>query len=420
MPQTIRRRMFQEGHNDNNEDAGSLRHPSNETLVVETFAPVRDQPERERVDVKTLVLAARDVEHIVDAIGVDALMDEVIDALGATLRNFDDAQYRVPVRDGFEYDDPAPGLLEWMPAMECGGGITVKLVGYHPRNPALKGLPTILSTALTFDSETGHLGSIIDGTFPTAIRTGAASAVASRILARPESRVLGIIGCGAQGMAQLHGMTRVFDLERVLVYDIDSQASRSFSERLEVLDLADLEIEIAPLESVVRASHILCTATSVEVGRGPVMPDVAVDPSLHINAIGSDFPGKRELPESLLKRAFVCPDFRPQAAREGECQVLDDEDIGPDLAELVKHETLYAGHREDLTVFDSTGWALEDHVVVGILVRHGVRLGLGTALQLESIAGDPKNPYVICDDHGYPQVAERNREDGDRPLKVVS
>ncbi|MCZ6894355.1 MAG: ornithine cyclodeaminase family protein, partial [Gammaproteobacteria bacterium] len=345
--------------------------------------------------------------------------DEVIDALEAALRAFDESKYQVPARDGFEYQDPAPGLLEWMPAMECGGEITVKLVGYHPRNPALEGLPTILSTALTFDTATGHLGSIVDGTFPTAIRTGAASAVASRILANPESRILGIIGCGAQSMAQVHGMTRVFDLERVLVYDIDSQASRSFSERLEILDLADLEIEVAPLESVVRTSHVLCTATSVEVGRGPVMPDVAVDPALHINAIGSDFPGKRELTESLLKRSFVCPDFRPQAVREGECQVLDDEDIGPDLAELVKHETLYAGHREDLTVFDSTGWALEDHVVVGILVRHGVRLGLGTSLQLEAIAGDPKNPYVICDERDYRQVSERNREDKDQPLKVV-
>ena len=115
----------------------------------------------------------------------------------------------------------------------------------------------------------------------------------------------------------------------------------------------------------------------------------------------------------------MCPDFRPQAVKEGECQVLDDEAIGPDLVELVKHEDLYTVHREVLTVFDSTGWALEDHVVVGVLVRHGSLLGLGTELQLEAFASDPKNPYVICDDRGYPHVAEHNRKDDEQPLIVV-
>ena len=346
----------------------------------------------------TLVFATDDMREIVRQVGIDRLMDELIDGLTTTLRNFNADRIRIPVRDGFEYTDPVPGLIEWMPALETGHGTTIKIVGYHPRNPDVRRLPTILSTALTFDTSTGHLTSIIDGTFPTALRTGAASAVASRILTHPDASVLGLVGCGAQAMGQLHGLARVFTLEQVFVYDVDSDTSRSFAERARSLGMDGLAITVAPLETVVRSSHILCTATSVEVGAGPVIPDIRVHPSLHVNAIGSDFPGKRELPDALLRRSFICPDFKPQAVKEGECQFLEADQIGPDLTELVKHERRYTQYRDGLTVFDSTGWALEDHVAVAILTAHGRRLGVGSEVELESAPPDPKNPYGLFDE----------------------
>ena len=345
----------------------------------------------------TLIFSSEDLTEIVRRVGLDRLMDELIDELTTTLRTFDADRIQVPVRDGFEYTEPEVGLIEWMPAMETGHGTTIKIVGYHPSNPDKRRLPTILSTALSFDTATGHLTSIIDGTFPTALRTGAASAVASRILAKPDASVLGLVGCGAQALAQLHALARLFALEQVLVYDIDPDTSSSFAERARSLAIDGLSIRAAPLETVVQSSHILCTATTVAVGAGPVIPDTDTHPSLHVNAVGSDFPGKRELPEGLLRRSFICPDFRSQAEKEGECQFLDSDEIGPDLAELVQHEYRYTQYQNALTVFDSTGWALEDHVVVAVLAAHGRRLGVGSTIRLESAPPDPKNPYGLFD-----------------------
>lgn len=181
--------------------------------------------------IKTRIFATDDVREIVRQVGIDRLLDETIESFANTLGIFDDDRYQVPVRDGFHYLDPHMGLLEWMPALEMGRRATVKLVGYHTHNRDSKRLPTILSAAFSLDTGSGHLLAIIDGTFPTALRTGAASAVASRILAVPDTSVLGIIDCGAQAVAQLHALARMFPLERVLVYDIDADTGHSFVAR---------------------------------------------------------------------------------------------------------------------------------------------------------------------------------------------
>ena len=342
---------------------------------------------------KTIVFTVADIRAIVEQLGIDALMDEAIAALSTACAGFDSQAYAIPARGGFEYRSPQLGLLEWMPALRYGQHATVKLVGYHPSNPDLRQLPTILSSVMTFDTGSGHLAALMDGTFPTALRTGAASAVASRVMALPESRVLGLIGCGAQAVTQLHALSRIFEFEQVLIHDAHAGAASSFAHRVAGLDLGGVDIRPATLAEIKAEADILCTATSIDVAEGPLFEDSGLKPSLHINAVGSDFPGKTELPVALLKRALVCPDFRPQAIKEGECQQLDDDDIGPDLVELVQKADRFAGARGGLTVFDSTGWALEDHVMIETLTRHGRRLGLGRWLEIECCPADPRNPY---------------------------
>lgn len=140
-------------------------------------------------------------------------------------------------------------------------------------------------------------------------------------------------------------------------------------------------------------ADILCTATSVDIGQGPVIDDVDTKPWLHINAVGSDFPGKVELPQTLLNRSIICPDFLEQAVNEGECQQLERHAIGPTLYELVQHHGDYRDLREQLTVFDSTGWAIEDQVAMDMLMDYATELGLGQKIQLESVTTDPRNPY---------------------------
>ena len=144
-------------------------------------------------------------------------MDELIDRLDKAFRSFDPQRTKVPVRSGFNYSLPRSGLLEWMPLLQSGEHVLMKMVGYHPHNPDLSGLPTILSDFSLYNATTGRLEAVVDGTLLTAFRTGAASAVASRFLGSPDSRVVGLIGCGAQAVTQLHAMTRVFDIQTIVV-----------------------------------------------------------------------------------------------------------------------------------------------------------------------------------------------------------
>ena len=342
---------------------------------------------------ETLVLSKHDIRQIVDRVGLDVLMDELIDALGAALKKFDGTRTLATPRRGFHYQEPNPGLLEWMPALEVGKRAMIKLVGYHPTNPESRGLPTILSTLCVFETDSGRLAAVMDGTFLTALRTGAASALASQVLARSDSSILGLIGCGAQAVSQLHALSRVFPLEAVLFYDVDPAATASFSDRASFVRDGTLTLLPTPLDRLVRSSDIICTQTSTEVGAGPVFEEEGCRPWLHVNAVGSDMPGKIEIPRSLLERSLVCPDFREQAVSEGECQQLSESEIGPDLVEIVKHRDSYEVARDATTVFDSTGWAIEDQVGMGLILERAIEYGLGTKLQIEGSSGDPRNPY---------------------------
>ena len=152
-------------------------------------------------------------------------------------------------------------------------------------------------------------------------------------------------------------------------------------------------VKVSSLEKVVASADILCTQTCVGPGKGPVFDDRGTKPYIHVNAVGADLPNKTELPRSLLKRSFVCPDFLEQAVREGECQLLTAKEIGPSLVEVVKAPEDFRFVQEQPSVFDSTGFALEDHVTAGLLFDHATDLGLGTSLEIESIAADPRNPY---------------------------
>lgn len=111
----------------------------------------------------------------------------------------------------------------------------IKVVGYHPSNPSKFNLPTIISTISEYDTNSGHLCAVIDGVLATAIRTGAASAVASKLMAHPESSTLGLIGCGTQAVTQLQALSLCFKIERVLIYDIDPNALSSFEKRCSAL-----------------------------------------------------------------------------------------------------------------------------------------------------------------------------------------
>lgn len=343
----------------------------------------------------TLLLNKDHIATIVQQVGLNQIMDDITRELCHAFAAYDEAVVDIQTRDGFIYTDPAPSLLEWMPAAIKGETAVVKMVGYNPANPLRKELPTIVSTLHMYDLNTGHLAALCDGTLLTAIRTGAASALASRFLAQPDSHVVGLIGCGAQSVTQLHALSRHFEIERVLAYDVEPAASSSFAHRVAFLGLDVSVVDRATLEA---DAHIICTATSVAPGEGPVLNHERLHPAVHINAVGADMPGKTEMPLALLKSAHVCPDYLPQAVLEGECQRLAAEQIGPSLIDLAKTPNAYASLRNEQTVFDSTGFALEDMVAMRQMLDYAKELGLGQSVAVESMAYDALNPYSFVQD----------------------
>lgn len=232
----------------------------------------------------------------------------------------------------------------------------VKWVNVHLSNHE-RGLPTIMAVLILSDPDTAYPLAIMDATEITAYRTAATSANASRYLARPESRTLGIIGAGRQAYMHLESHALVFPLQRVRIHDVRPEATEAF-----VRCFPQYCIEASSAEEAAM-SDVVCTLTP---SRAPMVKSVWIRPGTHINAIGADAPGKQELDPVLLSRARVVVDDLTQSCHAGEinvplCQGLfKREQIWSTLGEIIAGTK--PGRRDDreITIFDSTGLAIED------------------------------------------------------------
>ncbi len=341
---------------------------------------------------KTMILGAADLATLVERVGRDELMDQMIAALRSRFAEHDAESVDARARAGFRYDKPALGLIEWMPTHEVGGPVVIKMVGYHPTNPTQRELPSVIATSSMWDTETGHLAAITDSTLLTALRTGAASGLATELMAIDAPVTVGVIGLGAQAVTQLHAISRVRRIERVMGFDPSPEPAQTFARRVAFLDVPFETVDPGGVETMASEVDVLVTCTSVDIGAGPVVGDFEPRPWLHVNAVGADFPGKLELSTALLDRALVVPDTIEQCLAEGECQQVASSQIGPELFEFVQAADTER-ERSMVTVFDSTGWAVEDDVAMRLVLSLAAEHGVGAEVQLESIPVDPYDPY---------------------------
>ena len=365
----------------------------------------------------SLWLTYRDVAQVVNNLGHDRVMDGLTACLDAAFCDASD-EWDLSEREGFHYQEPKLGLLEWMPVMRRGERVLLKLVGYHPSNPKDNGIATIQSLMAFFSIRSGVIESVLDGELVTAMRTGAASAVATRLLASPRSDTLGIIGAGAQAVTQVHALGRVLPLREVLVHDIDPETETSLADRLHPILRDGVRVRVVDLRCLLEGSDVLSVATSVAPGEGPVFNETqGLKSGLHINAVGSDFEGKTEIPIEVLRQAYVSPDFLSQAVREGECQQLEAHEIGQTLPELCRSGKQTEHLRDRLTVFDSTGFALEDYVAAEWVVEQAKVLGIGNRVRFSRAGGDPKDPYA-CTEFGQVVTSSAGGSRGSRSSSI--
>lgn len=248
-----------------------------------------------------------------------------------------------------------------------------KAAGFWPSNRALGGEPHQATIAL-FNPETGRPVCIIDGNAITTVRTGAAGALGLQILARPESERLVVFGTGVQARSQLNFALRVLTrLRHVQYVSADGRSDPSF----EALFNQRCDIQCASgADDAVAGADVVITATP---GGGPLFSAEAVRQGTHINCVGADTRGKRELPEGILAQARLVADDQHQARQLGELQWAPDE-VSVELGALLLDPAAFQRAATDISIFDMTGLALQDLTVARLIYQKACEQGLGNSI----------------------------------------
>jgi alanine dehydrogenase len=274
------------------------------------------------------------------------------------------------------------GDLRTMPAYLEEQDITgVKIVNVHPDNPK-KGFPTVMALVILNSTETGAPVAIMDGTYLTDMRTGAAGGVAVKYLARKNSKIVGFVGSGNQAKTQLLAISEVIDIEEVKATSTSEKSTLAFKNEME----KRIGCSITPKKSIreVCDCDILVTTTP---SRAPIVMNEWISEGTHINAIGADAPGKEELDPDILKRARIVVDDIPQASHSGEVNVplskklIAEKDICCEIGEVVAGKKKGRTKDSDITVFDSTGLAIQDVATADLVYRKALKANMGIKLQ---------------------------------------
>jgi ornithine cyclodeaminase len=266
-----------------------------------------------------------------------------------------------------------------------------KYVNGHPQNPA-RGLPTVMAFGMLAEVATGAPVLVSELTLTTALRTAAVSALAARALARPGSRSMALIGNGAQAEFQVLAFAHLLGIREFRLYDVDRAAiGKTLS------NLADTGFEFVACRSAheaVRGADIVTTATADKTN-ATILTEDMIEPGMHINAIGGDCPGKTELAPGVLARASVFVEYEPQTRVEGDLQQMPADFAVTELWRVLSGEAEGRVGDEQITVFDSVGFALEDFSALRFLREAAAELGLGQPLPLVPALADPKDLYGL-------------------------
>jgi alanine dehydrogenase len=258
--------------------------------------------------------------------------------------------------------------------------IVAKLNTNFPGNRTQSRLPTIQGLIAVYDAENGRTLAVLDSIEITIKRTAAASAVAAKYLARKDSSVATICGCGEQGRAQLRAIQSVVPLKKIYLFDLDERAAKNLATELS----RDLKIDIEPtrdLPSAIQKSDVCvtCTTASEFFVR---KEDVA--PGTFIAAVGADDAHKQEIDPALIASAKVVADSLEQSCAIGDTHhaiahgLMRKEDVYAELGEIVAGKKSGRTTDDEIIVFDSTGVAMEDAVAAAAVYEKGLAAGIGT------------------------------------------
>lgn len=255
----------------------------------------------------------------------------------------------------------------------------VKNVNVHPDNPRKYGLPTVMAMIELVDPKTGFPVSVMDGTWITDMRTGAAAGVATKYLARDNSEVLGLVGAGVQAATGLEAIMEVMDIKEVRVSCRTCETRDLFAQKAS--EKYGIPVKaVDTIKEAVQGADVLLTTTPA---REPVVKSKWVSPGTHINAMGADAPGKQELDSHILQKSKIIIDCWDQASHSGEINIPVQEglvrqsDIHGKIGDVITGSIPGRTSDEEITVFDSTGLAVQDIVTAWNVYEKALQKGIG-------------------------------------------
>ena len=288
------------------------------------------------------------------------------------------------------------GVIELMPISD-GKLYSFKYVNGHPKNTA-EGLLTVTAFGVLADVDTGYPILLSELTLTTAFRTAAMSALAARHMARPDCRVMALIGNGAQGEFQTIAFHDQLGIRELRLFDVDPEATTKLERNLAALRLEGLTVvRCGSAAEAVRGADIVTTVTADKRNATILTPEM-IEPGMHLNACGGDCPGKTELHRDILARpdARVVVEYEPQSRIEGEVQQMPADFPVTEFTEVLRGNAPGRASEREVTIFDSVGFALEDFSSLRFLHRlhteqQGERLTIDIVPDLE----DPKDLFSL-------------------------
>lgn len=314
-------------------------------------------------------------------------MEKAISSVKEAFVQLSAQQAVVPMRSQIPVSK-GKGISLFMPAyLEKSHSLGAKIVSVFPDNIS-KEMPTISAIVIILDADTGRPQAILDGTYLTALRTGAASGVATDLLARQDVSTVAIFGAGTQGRTQMEAVCTVRSIKKIWVFDPNPQAADTFIRDLKDKGLPfpqDISIASSPDEAAAPAD-IICTATT---SPHPVFDDRAIKRGVHINGVGSYTPEMQEIPAQTVVRAKVFVDSVSASWEEAgdliiplQERLIDRSHIIGELGELALGQIVGRDRDDDITFFKSVGVAVQDVSVARTILDAAEELDLGSQINL--------------------------------------
>jgi ornithine cyclodeaminase len=324
------------------------------------------------------------MSRLIQDIGVTQCMGDLADAIQEDFVRWPDFDKSARVAN-----HSAVGVIELMPVSNARR-YAFKYVNGHPSNTA-RGLYTVMAFGVLADVETGYPVLLSELTVATALRTCATSLMAARALARPDARRMALIGNGAQSEFQALAFHSHLGIDEIAVYDVDPRATEKLIRNLSVYPALRI-VRAGSVAEAVRGADIVTTVTADKT-RATILTPEMVEPGMHINGVGGDCPGKTELHADVLRGARVFVEYEPQTRTEGDIQQLPRDFPVVDLWRVLAGTETGRQHANQVTVFDSVGFALEDFSTLRYLHAQAERRGLGVDVALVPDAEDPKDLF---------------------------